>query len=95
MSDTRQAIMNFLLELAPNDELRGQLTEDTELMEAGIIDSFGVVRLIQFVEEQFNLRIPDSDIGPALFASAAAISAYIERHRPQAAETPARLPAGV
>ncbi|MHB1103727.1 MAG: acyl carrier protein [Devosia sp.] len=50
-------------------------------MEAGILDSFGVVRLIQFIEVEFNIHIADSDIGPSIFASGAAISDYVERKR--------------
>ncbi|MDP1729785.1 MAG: phosphopantetheine-binding protein [Devosia sp.] len=73
--------MRFLHELCPNDQARAGLTADTELMAAGILDSFGVVQLIQFVEQEFNIRIPDSDIGPDLFASAAAISNYVEQRR--------------
>lgn len=79
MSDTRQAVMKFLCDICPNEQLRARLTENTELMEAGILDSFGVVRLIQFVEEEFGIRIPDGDIGPALFASPEAISNYVDR----------------
>ena len=81
MSDTRQAVMSFLHDLCPNDQARAALTADTELMGAGILDSFGVVQLIQFVEQKFNIRIPDSDIGPAIFASATAISSYVEQRR--------------
>jgi acyl carrier protein len=70
--------MAALRELCPG-EVRGQLTENSELIEAGFIDSFAIVRMIQFIEEQFGVRIPDKDIGPALFASGASISDYIER----------------
>jgi acyl carrier protein len=78
MSKTQDAIMAALRELCPS-ELRGQLTEDTELIEAGFIDSFAIVRMIQLIEEQFGVRIPDKDIGPAIFASGATISDYVER----------------
>jgi acyl carrier protein len=81
MSETRQAVMEILRELAPSDESRARLTEDTELMETGVLDSFAVVRLIQFIEEQFSVRIPDSDIGPVLFSSGAAIGDYVDRLR--------------
>jgi acyl carrier protein len=81
MSDTRQAVMRFLHDLCPNDQARAGLTPETELMAAGILDSFGVVQLIQFVEQQFNIRIPDSDIGPAIFASATAITSYVEQRQ--------------
>lgn len=81
MSDTRQAVMRFLNELCPNDQVREALTPDTELMAAGILDSFGVVQLIQFVEQEFDIRIPDSDIGPHIFASATALTSYVEQKR--------------
>jgi acyl carrier protein len=81
MSETRQAVMKILRSLCSSEELRARLTEDTELMEAGVLDSFGVVRLIQFMEEEFGISIPESDIGPALFASPGAISSYIEQKR--------------
>ena len=85
MSNTRQAVMKFLHDLCPNDQVRTALTADTELMGAGILDSFGIVQLIQFVEQEFKIRIPDSDIGPAIFASATAISSYVEQRRTLAA----------
>lgn len=81
MSETRQVVMRFLHQLCPNDQARAALTPDTELMAAGILDSFGVVQLIQFMEQEFDIRIPDSDIGPEIFASAAAISNYVEQKR--------------
>jgi acyl carrier protein len=35
---------------------------DRSLLEAGILDSFGIVELITFVEGEFNLDIPDDEI---------------------------------
>lgn len=86
MSETRQAVMQILRDLCPNEEVRAGLAEDTELMEAGVLDSFALVRLIQVMEEQFGIRIPDSDIGPTLFTTPIAICGYIERK--QAGDTP-------
>jgi acyl carrier protein len=71
--------MEILRDLCPNEEVRAGLSEDTELLAAGVLDSFAVVRLIQVMEEEFGIRIPDGDIGPALFATPAAISSYIEQ----------------
>jgi acyl carrier protein len=93
MSETRQAVMNFLLGLAPTDESRARLNDQTELMNSGVLDSFGVVQLILFVEEKFGIRIPDNEIGPDLFASASTISDYIDARRPAGA-APARMAVG-
>jgi len=55
------------------------VTRETPLLEAGVLDSFAIVRMIQFVEEKFGVQIADRDIGPAVFASAATLTAYVER----------------
>jgi acyl carrier protein len=56
------------------------VTRDTLLLEAGVLDSINLVRLVQFLEERFGLTIPDADLGPELFESPAAVAAYVERH---------------
>jgi acyl carrier protein len=73
--------MEQLRQLCSNDQLRAALTEDTDLMGSGALDSFGAVQLLHFVEEEFGIRIPDGDIGPDIFATAAALSNYVEKRR--------------
>jgi acyl carrier protein len=53
---------------------------DTPLLESGVLDSINLVRLVQFLEERFGLKIPDADLGPELFESPASVAAYVERH---------------
>ena len=52
----------------------GHLLEGTELdvdrnLLGDVIDSMGVMQLVVFLEEGFNVRIPDEDILPANFRS--------------------------
>ena len=79
MSKTQETIMAALRDLCPNEAIRAQLTAETELLEAGILDSFAIVRMIQVVEEKFGVHIADRDIGPAVFASGATLTEYVER----------------
>ncbi len=37
---------------------------DDSFMEKGIVDSTGVLELLEFVEEQFNIRVEDEEIIP-------------------------------
>jgi acyl carrier protein len=53
---------------------------DTALLETGLLDSINLVRLLQFMEERFSIKIPDGDLGPDLFESPATLAAYVERH---------------
>lgn len=40
------------------------LKEDTSFLEEGIIDSTGVLELIEFLEEEFSIAIDDEDMIP-------------------------------
>jgi acyl carrier protein len=40
------------------------LKDDTSFLEGGIIDSTGVLELIEFLEEEFNIEIDDEDMIP-------------------------------
>jgi acyl carrier protein len=40
------------------------LKEDTSFLEEGIIDSTGVLELIEFLEEEFDIAIDDEDMIP-------------------------------
>jgi acyl carrier protein len=55
------------------------VTRDTQLLETGVLDSINLVRLVQFLEERFGIQIDDDDLGPELFESPAAVSAYVAR----------------
>jgi acyl carrier protein len=58
---------------------------DTRLMEQGLLDSINLVRLIQYLETEFGISIADSEIGPAIFESPAAIAAFVAGKRGAAA----------
>lgn len=55
------------------------LTEDVSFLEEGIIDSTGVLELVMFVEETFNVTVEDDEILPGNFDSVAQLAAYIRR----------------
>ncbi len=58
----------------------GPLPGDTApLLESGIVDSLGVLRLLAFIESRFRLRLPESDLHPGNFESLAAISGLVAR----------------
>jgi len=39
-----------------------QVTPDTDLFEQQIVDSFGFVELVGFLEKQFDIKITDDDL---------------------------------
>jgi acyl carrier protein len=56
-----------------------QLDGSTSLIEAGIIDSTGVLELVGFLEEEFGIRIEDEELVPENLDSIDNIVRFVER----------------
>ena len=80
MNSYEQPILDFVSDVV-TEAGGGTVARDTPLLEAGVLDSINLVRLIQFMEERFGISIPDSDFGPELFESPASLAAYVERRK--------------
>jgi acyl carrier protein len=55
------------------------LPEDASFLEEGIVDSTGVLELVMFVEETFNITVEDDEIVPENFDSVSWLATYIRR----------------
>jgi acyl carrier protein len=53
------------------------LKDDTSFIEEGIIDSTGVLELVTYIEEEFDIKIEDEDLIPENFDSINNIAAYL------------------
>jgi acyl carrier protein len=56
------------------------LANETSLLESGILDSLGLLRLVVFLEEQFGITLGDADLLPEKFASVNTICACLRVH---------------
>jgi acyl carrier protein len=56
------------------------LTPDTDLFEAGILDSFGVIEYISALEEKFDIKISNDDLLPQNLGTVAGTAQTIERY---------------
>lgn len=61
------------------------LTDDTSLLQSGVIDSTGVLEVISFIEEAFGVAVEDEEMIPDNLDSIARIRAYLDRKRSPAA----------
>lgn len=50
------------------------LSEDRDLIEDAIVDSLGIVRLVQLLEDRHGVEIADEDLEPETFSTVAAIA---------------------
>ncbi|MER5889419.1 phosphopantetheine-binding protein [Streptomyces sp. NPDC001941] len=76
MSNT-ETIKKFVIEEFLPDLDATQLADDHDLLSDGVIDSLGVLKLIAWVEDHFQLAVGDADLDPNNFRSVAAIDQFI------------------
>lgn len=58
------------------------LSNDTSLLEGGILDSLSLLRLVVFLQERFQLTVDETDLLPENFDSVDAICAYLRAREP-------------
>lgn len=56
-----------------------ELSDDASFLEEGIVDSTGVLELVLFVEDTYNIEVDDDEIVPDNFDSVGSLAAFIER----------------
>jgi acyl carrier protein len=79
--DTKEQIRQYLAQnfLFSNNGL--DLSNDASFLEEGIVDSTGVLEMVMFVEETFNIEVNDDEIVPDNFDSVNALATFIARKR--------------
>lgn len=78
--DTRLSVRDFVTGNFLVADPEG-LADDTSLMEAGVVDSTGVLEIIAFLESTFGLTVEDEEIVPENLDSIDRIVAYVLRKR--------------
>ena len=51
---------------------------EESLFESGLLDSFALPDMVSALEDEFGIKVPDSDLTPRKFESIASIGRYIE-----------------
>ena len=80
MIDVTGRIRGFIRQELRYDEAGDEgLTDETPLLENGIIDSLGLMELVAFIEEEFGVEIDDADIRVEHFRTVSDIARLVER----------------
>jgi len=85
MSDTSEinpSIRSFILRTFPAARKRN-LNDAVPLLESGIIDSLGVLDLVGFLEQTFDMKINDDDLTPENFGNIERMVAFVQRKNSQ------------
>lgn len=77
--DVKTDIKTFINSEIIDGESNVQLTDDTQLIDTGIIDSLGIMKLLTFIEETFGLKVDEEDLVPDNFESIERITQLVDK----------------
>ena len=75
-------LREFILEKFPLARKRG-IQDDLPLLEKGILDSLGVLDLVEFIEKEFHIPISDDDLSPENFQSIEQLTRFVNSRQPR------------
>ena len=76
--DSVNAVKEFIIEnfLFGEEE---QLKLDTDFFDEGIIDSTGVIELVSFMEETFDISVDDEELIPENLSSLKTVDVFLKK----------------
>jgi len=74
--EMKDVILNYVIEEYLEDEDE-EIGYDTPLISGGIVDSFSMVSLKRFLENKYNISIPDDQATPEAFDTVTKITALV------------------
>lgn len=72
--NTTDRLRDFIVDELRWDGARDQLTDDYPLLDNGVVDSLGLFEIVQFLEAEYGIEIPDDELVPENFATLSAIT---------------------
>jgi len=81
MNTDQEKIIQGIREICHHDEPELVLTEDSSLLEEGLLDSMKVVQLVSLLEDMLGRPLPSDEMTAENFETPKKISAMIQRLR--------------
>lgn len=77
MADIKTSIKDFILEeFAPDGDI--DVEDGTDLLDDGVVDSLGIITLISFIENEFNVSIENHEVTLDNFETLQRIAKLVE-----------------
>jgi len=78
MSETANKIRKFVIGRFPLAQ-RGGLDDAQNLLQSGIVDSLGILELVNYLAEEFDIVVSDDELLPENFSSIRSLAGFVER----------------
>ncbi|GBF20069.1 MULTISPECIES: acyl carrier protein [Arenibacter] len=74
--ETKGKIKDYIINATLSDNKA--IADDTLIFETGLLDSMGLLFLIEYLKEEFNVEVSDEELLPENFESVNSIIKFIE-----------------
>ena len=74
-------IMEFIKNQLVREKTMKNIGRGDDLIESGIIDSLGILKLLEFLESKYSIHISDEELIPENFESIESIESFIIRKK--------------
>jgi acyl carrier protein len=78
MQEIEQSIRSFVIENFLFGEPDAQLSNEDSFLENGLVDSMGILTLVEFVKDKYTISIEDEEIVPDNWDSVHRIAAFVQ-----------------
>jgi acyl carrier protein len=75
---TTEQLRDFIIEELRWAGPREQLTDDYPLLENHVIDSMGLLKIVQFLETKYGVQVADEELVPTNFGTLESIAKLVE-----------------
>ena len=72
----KEEIKNYIIEASLEDA--NKIEDDTMIFDSGLLDSMGLLFLIEFLKEKFDVEVEDDELNPKNFESVNSIADFVE-----------------
>ena len=76
----REQIRAFVIQKFPAAR-KCSFDDEVALLASGIVDSLGMLDLVDFLEKSFSIALSDDELSPENFASVRNLATFVERKR--------------
>jgi len=76
-TDIEECIRDFIARNLLYSDDGFSYSDEASFLQEGIIDSLGVMELVEFISKTFNIPVQQSEVTPANFDSVANLAAFV------------------
>jgi acyl carrier protein len=74
--EIKNEIKNYIIEASLEDAKK--IKDDTMIFDSGLLDSMGLLFLIEFLKEKFDVEVEDEELNPKNFESVNSITEFVK-----------------